>query len=303
MCCWPRAKLSSRNTVTLIFYTKVADSLAKWTQHECKTIYMSGESEPLRCENCGQIVLASDFECWHCGSSLSNQQAIPPLTKEGQEREESGIDGPALQILFYASMTTVIAVALVLVIRSLGQQPRLAAAVSIEDEPMVELIAPDGSYRIDLPVDSAWYFPQAERSQGAHASQMVGEPEFTSALQPLYGFGSDLDILLTARMNLAVLAIARSNRLGQLTAERVVGSLGDEKFTGSTVLGTESGLSSAGTAVAVITAEQEDPPMICQQHFVPDSDGAYLVAICTSPEQFEEQSADFDAILSSFSIR
>jgi hypothetical protein len=261
---------------------------------------MSGDSEPLRCENCGQTVLAGDFECWHCGSTLSNPDAIPPLSEKDQAREESGLGGPALQILFYASMTTVIVLALILVIRSLGQQPRIAAAVTIEDEPMIELIAPDGSYRIDLPVDSVWYFPQAERGQGSRAAQMAGDPEFASALQPLYGLVSDLDILLTARVDSAILAIARSNRLGQLTAERVVGSLGDEVFAESTVLGTQSGINSAGTAIAVITVEQENPLRICRQHFVPDPGGAYLAAICSDPEQFEQQSADFDGILSGF---
>jgi hypothetical protein len=264
---------------------------------------MSGESESLRCENCGQAVLASDFECWHCGATLSHLKTVSPALDGDQEDEESPPGGPLQQILFYALMTTIIALALVFVIHSLGQQPRLVAGIEADEESKIELIAPDGSFRLNLPVGSTWYFPREKRGQGEDAAQMAHDPTFTSALQPLFNLGSDGDLLLTAMIDSAVLAVARSERLSQLTADNVVGSLGSEEFPQSSVLSTEKGVSSTRMATAVITVEQEDPPLICRQHFLPNAGGAYLAAICSEPEQFERHAAEFDTILSSLNVR
>lgn len=264
---------------------------------------MSGETESLRCENCGQAVLASDLECWHCGATISHLKSVSFTLDEDQEGEESTAGGPVLQILFYALMTTIIALALVFVIHSLGQHPRLAAGIEADEESKIELISPDGSFRLDLPVGSTWYFPREKRGQGKDAVQMAGDTRFASALQPLFGLGSDGELLLTATIDSAILAVARSERLGQLTADNVVGSLGSEEYTQSSVLATEKGVSSAGRATAVITAEQEDPPLICRQHFLPDAGGAYLAAVCSEPEQFERHVTEFDAILSSLNVR
>lgn len=264
---------------------------------------MSGESESLRCENCGQAVLASDLECWHCGATLSHLKRVSPAPDEDQEGEESTTSGPVLQILFYALMTTIIALALVFVIHSLGQQPRLAAGIKADEESKIELTAPDGSFRLDLPVGSTWYFPREKRGRGEDAAQMADDIRFVSALQPLFGLGSDGELLLIAAIDSAILAVARSERLGQLTADNVVGSLGSEEFPQSTVLATQKGVSSVGRATAVITVEQDDPPLICRQHFLPDASGAYLAAVCSEPEQFEQFAAEFDAILSGLNVR
>lgn len=265
---------------------------------------MKGEAATRTCENCSQPVLQTDTRCWHCGTKL--KQLEPETGFDGEQphaEEEAAGEGPSLQILFYAAMTAVTALALLLVIRSLGQQPRLSARFVLDDDSVMELTAPDGSFSIDVPPGLVWYFPQSKRGQGTAAAQMVNDPLFEAALQPLLDLASDEQMLLLAQAESGFLAVARSEQLGQLTVENVVGSLANEPFPGGAVLSTSAGSNRAGSQLAMITLEQEDPPLRCRQYFLPNSAGAYLAAICAGPGQFEQQSAEFETILNSLAIR
>lgn len=273
---------------------------------------MKEQATTRKCENCGQPVLQSDVTCWHCGLQLPPPEAEPIFPAEEMEDlddEQGGSDGSYFQILFYAVLTAVIALALLLLIRSLGKQPRLAAGFELDDTPAMELFAPDGSFSIEVPPELVWYFPQAKRGQGEEAAQMAGNPQFEAALQPLYGLASDGQLLLLAQAESGILVVGRSGQLGQLTVEEVVGSLASEHFPEGAVLVTKKGNNRAGSKLAIATLEQEDPPRVCRQVFLPDAGsanlakGAYLAAICADPDQFNEQSTIIDAILTSLTIR
>lgn len=263
---------------------------------------MDSRSEALKCENCGQPVLSSDIECWHCGAALAKLVPDTPSLEEHLDEEEERTSEPPLQILFYAAMTVMTALALLFVIRSLGRQPRLAAGLGLDDKPAAALVAPDGSFSIEIPAEMVWYFPQARRGRSAAARHMASDPQFEAALQPLLGLASDTEIILVGQVDSTILSVAQSGRLSQLTVENVVSSLPSEDFSDSIVLSTRKGESTLGPA-AIITVEQEDPPLVCRQHFMPDSGGAYLAATCTEPGKFEQHSAAFDTILASFSAR
>lgn len=256
-----------------------------------------------RCENCGQPVLQGDSECWHCGVKLELTEPEPIAAVEKPNEKNAGEGAPPLQILFYAIMTAAIAFALLLVTRSLGQRPRLSAGFKTEDKLAVELIAPDGSFSIEIPAELIWYFPQANRGQVAAAAKMDNDPQFEAALQPLLDLAPDAQILLLAQSESGILSVARSEQLTRLTAEDVVVYLANETFPNGSVLATNRGSNRAGSDLAVITLERLEPSMLCRQHFLPDSEAAYLAAICSDPEGFEEQSAVFDEILSSLKIR
>jgi hypothetical protein len=267
---------------------------------------MKDQGTTRRCENCGQPVLQSDVTCWHCGVKLLRQAVEPtfPARETGvQDQEQKGPEVPPMQILFYALLTAFIAFALLFVLRSLGKQPRLAANFAIEDTPAMELFAPDGSFSIEVPPEIVWYFPRAQKEQGAQAAQMANNPQFEAALQPLYGLASDGQLLLLAQAEAGTLTVARSERLGQLTVEEVVRSLPDESFAEGAILVTNNGNNREGSNLALVTLERDNPPQLCRQVFLPDSDGAYLAAICAERDQFNEQSAVIDAILTSLTIR
>lgn len=263
---------------------------------------MNSQATTRRCENCGQPVLQSDIECWHCGVKLKHPEP-EPISEVEESQEEVGAGVPSLQVLFYAVMTASIALALLFVVRSLGQRPRLIAGFETDGAMAVELIAPDGSFSIEAPSQLIWYFPQAKRGQGDAAAQMVNDPQFRAALQPWHDLAPDVQILLLAQAESAILTVARSEQLGQLAVSNVVSSLANEPFPSGAVLATTKGNNRAGSTVAVITLEQEDPPMLCRQQFLPAPEGAYLAAICSDPERFDDQSIVFDAILNSLTIR
>lgn len=292
--------------VSIPFYKINQNIQAIQAQQACKSSYMKDQGKTRRCENCGQPVLQSDVTCWHCGVKLPLLVAEPTfLAGEAgfQDQEKEGLEAPPMQIIFYALLTAFIAFALLFVLRSLGKQPRLAANFAIEDTPAMELFAPDGSFSIEVPPELVWYFPQAQKGQGPQAAQMADNHQFEAALEPLYGLASDGRLLLLAQAEAGTLTVAWSERLGQLTVEEVVRSLPVEPFAEGAVLVTKNGNNREGSSLALVTLERDNPPQLCRQVFLPDSDGAYLAAICADRDQFNEQSAVIDAILTSLTIR
>lgn len=264
---------------------------------------MNGESATRVCENCGQPVLQNDTVCWHCDAKLTPAEPAAATAVERSDEENGGGGAPPVQILFYAAATAVIALALLLVIRSLGQQPRLSVSFEAGEMRAVELSDPGGAFTILLPDEFIWYFPQAKRGKDETAAQMANDPRFESASQPLLDLAPDSEFLLIAQGNSTALTIMRSERLGGLTLENVVGSMNSEVFPGSTVLAASKSSNNEGAELAAITLEQADPSQSCRQHFLPETDAAYLASICSPPDQFERQAAVFEAILSSLTIR
>ncbi len=264
---------------------------------------MKGESATRVCENCGQPVLQSDTACWHCDARLAPAEPTAVAAAEQSDEAEGSEGAPPVQILFYVVATAVIALALLLVIRSLGQQPRLSTSFETDEVRAVELSDPEGSFTLQIPDEFIWYFPQVDRGKNGTAAQMAEDPQFGSAAQPLLELAPDSEFLLLAQGDSAVLTITRSERLGRLTVDNVVRSMNGETFPGSTILTAEKRGGSAGSNLAAITLEQSDPSMICRQHFLPEPGGATLASICSNPEQFERQAVLFETILNSLTVR
>ena len=95
------------------------------------------------------------------------------------------------------------------------------------------------------------------------------DPQFEAALQPLFGLTSDGQLLLLAQAESGTLTVAQSKQLGQLSVEEVVGSLPEEPFPEGTVLVTKKETNRAGSDVAWITLEQDDPPNYAVRSFSP----------------------------------
>jgi hypothetical protein len=209
-----------------------------------------------------------------------------------------------LQSLYFAAMTLLTALAFLFVVRALGQQPQLTTGFGSEETTAFTLRAPDGSFGIDLPAEVLWYFPGADHGSSRGAAAMVGDPRFTAALQPLLTRAPDVELLLLAQTESAILAMARSERLGGISVADVRAYAATVGFTGSVVSSTNQGRSAGGTATALLTVEQDtSPPLICRQQVQPSETHLYWATVCAPDFSFDQQSAIFDAILSSVAIR
>ncbi len=262
---------------------------------------MNNQATTRLCKNCGQPVLATDAVCWHCNAKLSLPE--PELANIAGESAQAD-DSPFLfQIFFYAALMIITAVALLLVTRSLGSQPRLINNPAAEGTPLVTLSAADGSFSIELPADWIWYFPQTDRGHGDGSAALAEDPRFQSALMPLGELAPDMQPVLLAQSESAILSVAKSERLGRFTVDNIVSSISSEAFPNSRVL--ESGAASTrlGLETAAITLEQRRPPLVCRQYFLRDPEIVYLASICGGLKQFEQNKlAAFEPILASLAV-
>lgn len=264
---------------------------------------MNKDMSGMSCPDCGQAVLPGDSICWHCGAQLAAAAGGIPDEGSAESGKRSTADRlRGLQTLYYALMTAAVVIGLLLVIRSLGRQPRLSATFALSDTEALKLNAPDGSFSIDLPSDLLWVFPYAEGMQ-QEVRRMVGDPRFAAALRPLLGRAPDHEMLLLAQAESGVLALARSERLAGISVSDIVTYANNETFSGSRVLSARRGTTGAGAPIAILTVELTNPAATCRQHIMPTTEYAYLAGMCTNPGDFEEQAPTFNATLDSLTIR
>lgn len=262
---------------------------------------MNAEAAARTCDNCGQPVLISDRTCWHCGARLAPRDRQPADPQTG---EETAGEVPLMQTLFYAVLLGATVLALLLVIRSLGRQPRLSGDFDAGMIPKVTLFGGGGAYSIDVPAEwEAWYFPQENRGQGVNAAALAADERFAQGLQPLLDLSADGELLLLAQSDADYLGIARSERLGQLAIEDVLAAVNGDTFAASPVSAAAASRTGQGAAAAALTLDQRSPAQRCRQYFLPFAEGAYLAAVCTSPQRFTAQADLYEAILQSLTVR
>jgi hypothetical protein len=197
-------------------------------------------------------------------------------------------------------MTALTLTALLLVIHSLGQQPRLTANFEDGDAPTLNLRGSDGSFSIDVPPDLIWYLPNVRSGRHEEARQMLEDPRFFAALQPVAQRAPDIELLLLARAESGILTVARSDRLGGISVQDF---LLYAAANSENIISTSSGKGQGGEEIALLTVEQPDANLICRQYIIPKPDRTYLAAVCSEPQTFDEQAATFGAILDSLIVR
>jgi len=262
------------------------------------------------CENCSKPIFDTDTVCWHCGHKQSLTTKPSPAFEQPKTNSviEDEIDTEpepiaAKLVLYYGGLTAVIAVALLLTIRSLGHGPIVTFDSNTSQGEWLSIISPDRSFTIDIPATWEWQFLE-EPASNIHATDMLEiDSPIKNAVNPLGNLVSDIEYLLVAQSEDSLLVIARSERLGRLTARQAVASLQTEQFENLTVIEARLIQEEAGAEKAFFTVEHMDIPLQCDQFLVPASSDSYVLAACTLAEKHTQQSAGFRKTLDSFSAQ
>jgi hypothetical protein len=264
------------------------------------------------CENCSRPLFDTDTICWHCGQKQSLPSQLESTAEQEQPSSDSTIEddpepepepvAPVLT-LFYGGLTVVVALALLLTIRSLGQSPIVTLKPDSSQGEWVSLTSLDKSFTIDIPAKWGWQFLEEKRAKSSITDLLENDNRIMTAITPLGDLVPDVEYLLVAQNDSSLLVVARSERLNRLSAQQAVTSLQEEQF--DNIIVTEADLiqAASGEAKAVFTLKHKDTPLQCDQYFVPGSSETYVVATCSLIESYKQQQGDFETILDSFSIK
>ena len=260
------------------------------------------------CDNCSRPVFDTDTVCWHCGWKLTVPAQFEPETALAAENhaetdpsaEPESVEWPIA--LFYGVLTAVTFLALILLMRSLGQSPTIALRADSISGEWVFLIDPQKLFTIDIPVDWTWYFLHGPQSQRSLAGLVEDDARIPTAVAPLGDIVPDIDYLLFAENESEFLVVARSERLNRLTAEQAVISLREEIFENITVSEARLTQDTAAGDTAVFVLRRTDQPLYCWQSYSPSRSETYLVTACTPSENYNLFSPELTSVINSFRI-
>jgi hypothetical protein len=262
------------------------------------------------CENCSRPLFDTDTICWHCGQkqSLPIQPETtleqPPnnTTLENDPEREPEPVATALT-LYYGGLTVVIALTLLLIIRSLGQSPIVTLNPDSSQGEWVSLNSSDKLFTIDIPANWDWQFLEGKQAQSSIIDLLENDHRIMTAISPFGDLVPDVEYLLVAQNDSSLLVVTRSERLNRLSTQQAVTSLQEEKF--DNIIVTEAHLIEAapGDVKAVFTLKHTDTPLQCDQYLVPGPSETYVVAACSLIEIYKQQHGDFKTALDSFSIK
>ncbi|UCC52302.1 MAG: hypothetical protein JSV68_24905 [Anaerolineaceae bacterium] len=258
------------------------------------------------CDNCSRPVFDTDTVCWHCGWKLSSPEesaaetipAAETLIEETVPAEPKPIEWPLA--LFYGVLTTIVLLALLLLMRSLGRSPTIAFKSDAIPGEWVSLNDPQKLFSVDVPADWSWYFQKGQQTQPSLKHLIEDDARIPTAVAPLGDIVSDLEYLLFSKNESDFLVVARSERLNRLTAQQAVVSLQEEPFENTIVNEARLIRNTAGEDTAVFALEHMEPPLFCVQSLTPNTTETYLVAACTSPENHALHSHELNVVLNSF---
>lgn len=262
------------------------------------------------CENCSRPLFDTDTICWHCGQKQS-LPAQPESTSElpgshstvEEDPEPESEPVATAPILFYGGLTAVIALALLLTIRSLGQSPIVTLKPESSQGEWVSLNSPDNSFTIDIPAKWDWQFLEEKPAKSAITDLLENDRRIMTAITPLGDLVPDIEYLLVAQNGSSLLVVARSERLNRLSPQQAVTSLQEEQF--DNIIVTEAHLIQAapGDVKAAFTLKHMDTPLQCDQHLVPGPSETYVAAACSLIESYKQQNGDFKTALDSLRFK
>lgn len=90
----------------------------------------------MKCENCGQTLLADDTACWQCGYPVGGEQSPPLEAPQLREKwqQETGEEAKVRPVIVYSVVTVVVVCLALAVTLYLGRQPLVQAAVQLPPE-------------------------------------------------------------------------------------------------------------------------------------------------------------------------
>ncbi len=262
------------------------------------------------CENCSRPLFDTDTICWHCGQ----KQSLPAQTESTSE--QPGSDSPVEEdpepepepvatalILFYGGLTVVIALALLLTIRSLGQSPIVTLKPESSQGEWVSLNSPDNSFTIDIPAHWDWQFLEEKPAQSSVTDLLENDRRIKIAITPLGDLLPDTEYLLVAQNGSSLLVVARSERLNRLSPQQAVTSLQEEQFDNIIVTETHLIQAAPGDVKAAFTLKHMDTVLQCDQHLVPGPSETYVAAACSLIENYKQKNEDFKIALDSIRVK
>jgi hypothetical protein len=258
------------------------------------------------CPNCGQPTLETDITCWHCGWQLAPQKTARPVTKQ-RPTATAALPYPLSTIMLYGAMTAVVLIALLLVMRSLGQKPLITI------HPETRLGAnwtpvTDGAQRFTLDLPADWRWLDGDSDQRALTDALAEDGRFHAALAPLGDLIEAGDILLIASYTpfaaddlAGLVVVAHSEILDRLTPEQAIQWSGQN--TADLVI-QEARLAEGFTGVthALLLVENPNSGWRCRQHFTPGPADSFLVAACAPRSWFPRYAGDLQNIVASFQL-
>lgn len=262
-----------------------------------------------RCENCGQTVMATDSQCWHCGRKLPNRVIKP----ERRARPETAVATDTLPlpafrtILMYAGLTAVALLILIATTRAIGQAPLFAVnsnnQLAAGWQPFTDR---QQQYTLNLP--QTWQV--VDLTQDANTPELRSSPPLQALESTFTALVGDAELLFLGAEDTAVfptgspafVLVAHSHRLQQLTPEQLVAYAQQQLPENVTIANVQLPDKDAATPITALlyNIEQDEQVWRCLEHFVPGHHGLYLVNTCTSFGQFPVHQSDFETILHSF---
>jgi len=208
-------------------------------------------------------------------------------------------------ILLYAGLTAVTLLVLIATTRAIGQAPlfQLNSNSTVNDgwKPIT-----DSQLQFTLNLPEAWQSIElADETTSLHSSSAV--QALTDTFNALV---ADTELILLGAEDTAVFAdgspvfvlVAQSKQLQRLSPDETISYAQEQLADSITIIeaytSEEDGDEIKG--ILLFDMEQGDKRWTCLEQFVPDNAGAYLVATCTSSNQFPTNLADFNLILRSF---
>ncbi|VAW31260.1 hypothetical protein MNBD_CHLOROFLEXI01-3930 [hydrothermal vent metagenome] len=264
-----------------------------------------------RCEHCGQTVMVTDNQCWHCGQSLPKRKAAPvkkPLLATAVP-DENTPTLPLNTLLLYAGLTAVALLILIGTTRAISQAPLFQfggnSTADVGWKPIT-----DSQLRFTLNLPEAWQTVELDVDGSSSATTVQDSPAVQAVSQTLAAIVADGELLLLGAEDTAVfvdgtpvfILVAQSKRLQQLSPQEII-LLAEAQFPQSVTIVEKYTSEEKFDGIKgnlLLNIDQDGKTWRCLEQFIPDGSGMYLVATCTSSNQFATQIKDFETILRSF---
>lgn len=262
-----------------------------------------------RCEHCGQTVMATDSQCWHCGRQLATRTIKP----ERRPQPDTAVPADTLPlpslhtVLLYAALAAAALLILIATTRAIGQAPLFLANSGNQPQSGWRPFT-DDQQRFTLNLPESWRL--VDMARAPTAPELRSSPPLQALESIFTALVSDTELLFLGAEDTAVfptgspvfVLVAHSQRLEQLSPQLLATYAQQQLPETVSLVAVET--PEAETAVPITTLlfniEQDEQLWRCLEHFVPGGDGLYLVNTCTSFAQFPRHQSDFETILRSF---
>lgn len=244
-----------------------------------------------RCDNCDQPLLATDSVCWHCGHPRQASASAPAPAAATESTQLTAVSG-------YALLTLIIIIALLLVMRSLAQQPLIVVNGNIS-RPRGWTVFTDSQRRFTVNLPPKWQI--AEPGDTAFTALQGAHGVWETAVVPL---DPSTILLLASNPNdssndIQLVTIARNVQLHQLPTPRLTELIAEQGIQIQQIEESESFFGSPQINLT-FPANSREGTLLCTQQYALQPENSYLLTICMTENSFRRSHDTIEAIQGSF---